>query len=37
MIQVQNKTLIIDKEKLKNRALTFDIQNQISKWDSIFE
>ena len=37
MISVQNKTLIIDKEKLKNRALEFDIQNQISKWDSIFD
>jgi glycosyltransferase involved in cell wall biosynthesis len=37
MTQVQNKTLIIDKEKLKNRALTFDIQNQISNWDSIFD
>lgn len=37
MIKVQNKTLRIDKEKLKNRALTFDIQNQISKWDSIFD
>ncbi len=37
MIQVQYKTLIIDKEKLKNRALTFDIKNQIRKWDSIFE
>jgi L-malate glycosyltransferase len=37
MNQVQNKTFKIDKEKLKNRALTFDIQNQISKWDSIFD
>ena len=37
MISVENKTLIIDKEKLKNRALEFDIQNQISKWDSIFD
>ncbi len=37
MNQVQNKTLKIDEEKLKNRALTFDIQNQISKWDSIFD
>lgn len=37
MIQVQKKILIIDKEKLKNRALSFDIQNQISKWDSIFD
>jgi glycosyltransferase involved in cell wall biosynthesis len=36
MIQVQYRTLIIDKEKLKNRALTFDIKNQIRKWDSIF-
>ncbi|MDZ7935668.1 MAG: glycosyltransferase family 4 protein [Emticicia sp.] len=37
MIEVQNGTLKIDKEKLKNRALTFDIQNQISKWDLIFD
>ena len=36
MNQVQHKTLKIDKEKLKNRAMTFDIQNQISQWDSIF-
>jgi glycosyltransferase involved in cell wall biosynthesis len=37
MNKVQNKTLKIDKEKLKNRALTFDIQNQVSNWDSIFD
>ncbi len=37
MIQIQSKKLMIDKEKLKNRSLTFDIKNQISKWDSIFD
>ena len=37
MLKIQNNTIKIDKEKLKNRALTFDIKNQISKWDDIFD
>ncbi|CAH0995220.1 hypothetical protein EMA8858_01340 [Emticicia aquatica] len=37
MVKVQNKTIEVDKNALKNRALTFDIQTQICKWDNIFE
>lgn len=36
MQKIQNNTISIDKNILKNRALTFDLQNQISKWDNIF-
>ena len=36
MQKIENKTIKIDKNILKNRALTFDLQNQISKWDNIF-
>lgn len=36
MQNIENKTIKIDKNILKNRALTFDLQNQISKWDNIF-
>ena len=37
MLRVQNNSIKIDKEKLKNRALEFDIKNQIVQWDNIFD
>ncbi len=36
MIKIQNNSIKIDKEKLKNRALEFDVKNQIAQWDNIF-
>jgi L-malate glycosyltransferase len=36
MQKIENKSIKIDTKILKNRALTFDLQNQISKWDNIF-
>lgn len=36
MIQIQNNTIEINKEVLKNRALNFDIKNQIDKWVTFF-
>ncbi|WP_435355241.1 glycosyltransferase family 4 protein [Emticicia sp. SJ17W-69] len=36
MLKIQNQSIKIDKEKLKNRALEFDIKNQIGRWDNIF-
>lgn len=36
MIKIQNKEIEIDKEILKNRALDFDIKNQIEKWVKFF-
>ncbi|WP_064197127.1 MULTISPECIES: glycosyltransferase family 4 protein [Emticicia] len=37
MAQIQEKKLNIDNNTLRNRALDFDIQNQISKWDNLFD
>lgn len=37
MLKVQTNAIKIDKEKLKNRALEFDIKNQIARWDNIFD
>jgi L-malate glycosyltransferase len=37
MLKVQTNSIKIDKEKLKNRALEFDIKNQIARWDNIFD
>ncbi len=37
MTKIQEKNIIIDKEKLRNRALMFDIEAQIDKWNNIFE
>ncbi|UTA70145.1 glycosyltransferase [Emticicia sp. 21SJ11W-3] len=36
MVQIQNKQIEINKETLKNRAINFDIRNQIEKWVSFF-
>ncbi len=36
MIKIQEKEISIDKEILKNRALNFDIKNQIEKWVKFF-
>lgn len=36
IIQIQEKKINIDKDVLKNRALTFDIKNQIDKWVKFF-
>jgi glycosyltransferase involved in cell wall biosynthesis len=36
MIKIQNRETNIDKEILKNRALNFDIKNQIEKWVKFF-
>ncbi|RYU96158.1 glycosyltransferase family 4 protein [Emticicia agri] len=36
MIKIQRKETTIDKELLKNRALDFDIKNQIEKWVKFF-
>jgi glycosyltransferase involved in cell wall biosynthesis len=36
MSKIQNNEIEINKENLKNRALEFDLKNQISKWDTIF-
>ena len=37
MIKIQNKTIIIDKNLLKQRALEFDLDNQIGNWDNLFD
>jgi L-malate glycosyltransferase len=36
MLKIQNNEIAINKENLKNRALEFDLKNQISRWDNIF-
>lgn len=36
MIKIQNNETTINKEILKNRALNFDIKNQIEKWVKFF-
>ncbi|RFS13613.1 glycosyltransferase family 4 protein [Emticicia sp. C21] len=36
MTKIQNKKTSINKEVLKNRALNFDIKNQIEKWVKFF-
>ncbi len=37
MIKIQNKTIVIDKNLLKQRALEFDLDNQIGNWDNLFD
>ncbi len=37
MLKIQTNLIKIDKVKIKNRSLEFDIKNQIEKWNNIFE